>query len=139
MGSTLRYVRIALAKSVVPFLGFAGGCGMSNDGGACQYPATANSFDDASAVGCAPHAFDICAVPNGGTVGSDGSVTASDGTLVNDACHSACDSNQYALACTGNRAIDTFAPEPDPSLGCTVIPIPGNTPWAVRYCCPCAR
>jgi hypothetical protein len=38
------------------------------------------------------------------------------------------------LNCSGASG----APEPDPSLGCNVIPIPGNTPWSVHYCCRCA-
>ncbi len=51
-------------------------------------------------------------------------------------CHDACAPSEYPLECTGAPPTGPIPP-PDPSMGCTVIPIP--TPSnALYYCCPCA-
>jgi hypothetical protein len=106
------------------------------EGQACRRPAGVSTSTEAGTVGCwGKPSFDICEVPNGGSVDvQTGIVRGPDGTPVPDACHDVCSADQYALICTGEmHAI----PAPDPSLGCTVIPIP-TSGTVTNYCCPCA-
>lgn len=78
---------------------------------ACVVPPAADTFDDASARGCWPHA--------------DFTINGAD----------ACRSYEYALTCEFDAGeIGTL---PAPSLGCTVIPVP-TPPNALFYCCLCA-
>jgi hypothetical protein len=107
------------------------------DGGSCHWPQAAETYSEASGSGCTPRsAFLICEVPNGGSMAADGAVFAPDGALVTDSCTNACASDEYALNCRG--PFDAGAPDPDPSLGCSVVPIPGNLPTSMNYCCSCA-
>ncbi len=107
----------------------------STDGGSCQWPASANTLTEAGGSGCIPAPFfRICEIPNDGSVQADGAIVSPDGALVTDSCTNACASDEYALNCRGNPE----APEPDSSLGCNVIPIPGNLPTSMHYCCRCA-
>lgn len=101
-----------------------------------MWPATVTQTDDAGAVGCwARASFNLCEVPNGGTVNADGTTTGPDGKPATNACHDACSASEYALTCTGATLL-SVAPVPDPSLGCSVIP--GPTPSnETFYCCPC--
>jgi hypothetical protein len=108
------------------------------DGGTCAWPASVTSSGDASTVGCwAQASFNICEVPNGGSVNAqDGTIRGPDGQVVTDACKDACSVSEYALTCTGDTIMPSSIPSPDTSLGCTVIPVP--TPSnALFYCCPC--
>jgi hypothetical protein len=107
------------------------------DGGGCRWPQAAVTYSEASGSGCTPRsAFLICQVPNGGSMAADGAIFAPDGSLVADACTNACAGDEYALNCRG--PLDAGAPDPDPSLACGVIPIPGNLPTSMNYCCRCA-
>jgi hypothetical protein len=71
-------------------------------------------------------------VPNGSTVHEDGGITLADGSTVPLAgfCKDWCSPTEYSLTCNPT--------EPDPSLGCSVIPIPTPANTSV-WCCPCAR
>jgi ABC-type Fe3+-hydroxamate transport system substrate-binding protein len=101
----------------------------SDQATACTYPPLAVTYSDASGSGCKPEApGKICQVSNGATVLADGGVV--NGT---ETCTSLCGDSQYELSC-----MEAPSANPDPSLGCTVIPIP--TPADVTlYCCPCAN
>jgi hypothetical protein len=113
--------------------GASGGGGSSSGPSACIYPPAASTYDDASAAGCTPQpAASICQVSNGATVLPDGGVL--NGT---ETCSSMCAPSHYELVCSGGGVQHPVnIPDPDPSLGCTVIPIP--TPSDVLfYCCPC--
>ena len=108
------------------------------DAGACRWLASVASSGDASRVGCwAKPTFDICTVPNGGSVNAqDGTIRGPDGQLVTGTCHDACSVSEYALTCTGDTMMPSSIPSPDTTLGCTAIP--GPTPSNVLfYCCPC--
>lgn len=110
------------------------------DGGACVWPASVTQTDDAGAVGCWARAtFNICQVPNGGSVNAqDGTITGPDGKPVTNACHDACSGSEYALTCTSATLLSAPIPVPDVSLGCSVIPIPTPSD-ALFYCCPCGQ
>ena len=105
----------------------------------CPWPASADTLGDASAGGCKPRpAFDICTVPNGSLVDVDGDIFGPNGQPVIGACQDACTSSEYALDCIGASPPAGGIPDPDPALGCKVIPIP--TPSnALFYCCPCTN
>jgi hypothetical protein len=107
------------------------------DAGACAWPASVTQVGDASIAGCwAQATFNICEVPNGGTVNAqDGTITSPDGKPVTNACHDACSASEYALTCTGE--VQSYPiPSPESSLGCRAIPVP--TPSnRLFYCCPC--
>lgn len=109
------------------------------DAGACVWPANLTATGDASALGCWARAtFNVCEVPNGGSVSADGTITGPDGKVVTNACHDACSTSEYALTCTGDMATPGVMPSPDSSLGCRVIP--GPTPSNVTsYCCSCGQ
>lgn len=107
--------------------------------GLCPWPAAANSYD-AGVGGCVPRPkFDICEVPNGGTVLADGGILGPDGSVVLGACKDACSPTEYALDCFASGPDDAgqfFGGTPDSSLACIGIPVP--TPIGVSfYCCPC--
>jgi hypothetical protein len=90
---------------------------------ACSWPRDASTL----AMGCtARSVFEVCGVPSGSVVESDGEVVTPDGAAT--PCTDACASTEYTLFCTG------AAPAPDPSMGCRVLPVSdvGET-----YCCPC--
>jgi hypothetical protein len=81
--------------------------------------------------------FRSCEVPNGGTVEADGTIVASDGAVVTGTCQLACTQDQYTLTCVSS-ALPGRIPTPEPSLGCSAIPVP--TPSNVLfYCCPCTK
>ncbi len=104
---------------------------------ACTWPAGADTFEDASSTGCKPRSvFQICEVPSGSTIEADGAIESPDGAAAQ--CSDACTATEYELSCEGSTdgGPGGAIPQPDPSLGCTVIPIP--TPSnALFYCCPC--
>jgi len=110
------------------------------DAGACVWPASVTSTGDASTVGCwAQATFNICEVPNGSSVNAqNGTITGPDGKPVTDACHDACSASEYALTCTSATLLPSTIPEPDSSLGCTVIPVPTASD-VLYYCCPCGQ
>jgi hypothetical protein len=108
------------------------------DAGACGWPTSVTLSGDAGSVGCwAKPTFNICEVPNGGSVNAqDGTIRGPDGQVVTDACKDACSASEYALTCTGDTMMPSSIPSPDSSFGCTGIPVP--TPSNVLfYCCPC--
>jgi hypothetical protein len=83
---------------------------------ACQSPPGVSEAPDAAVAGCFRSSFQICT--------GDAS------------CQPACGASDYSLTCTGASAFGSI-PEPDATLGCTVLPVP--TPSSVLfYCCPCA-
>jgi hypothetical protein len=107
--------------------------------GLCIWPIAANSYD-AGVGGCVPRpSFDICQVPNGGTALADGGVLGPDGSPVSGACKDACLPTEYALDCLASGPNDAgvfLGAAPDPSLACSVIPVP--TPIGESFsCCPC--
>lgn len=105
----------------------------------CVWPASVTETGDAGASGCWAHAaFNVCEVPNGGSVNADGTITGPDGKPVTNACHDACSASQYALTCTGEMSSPGVIPSPDSSLGCRVVrgPTPSNE---TVYCCPCGE
>jgi hypothetical protein len=116
-------------------------CGnTSSDAGtssaACNWPATADTFDASVNQGCKPHpTFEICQVPNGSLILADGGVVTPDGGMVD--CNNACSSTQYSLTCSSAAVFGETIPSPDPSLDCAIIPIstPSNFDF---YCCPCS-
>jgi hypothetical protein len=81
-----------------------------SDAAACAYPAGADTYGDASAIGCIPEP--------GGTRCGGFSV------------------QHYLLDCSGgDSGVIWSAPMPDPSLGCKPVPVPVvNQQY---YCCPC--
>lgn len=93
------------------------------EAGGCSWPEKLTPVSDGSAVGCWAHAV-------------SGPVDASQIT---------CSSAEYALGCVGEWPYSADGgythvtiPEPDPSLGCRILPIP--TPVnASYYCCPCGQ
>ena len=123
---------------------FFAGCGSNQsddttkDGGACALPPGVTLSSDAGGVGCLAQAsFNICEVPNGGSINAqDGTILGPDGKPVVNACHDVCSASEYALTCTGATLSPSTIPSPDSSLGCKVIP--GPTPSnELFYCCPC--
>ena len=107
------------------------------DAGTCTWPAGVTSIDGASGVGCwAKPTFDICEVPNGGSVAQDGTIRGPDGQVVTNACHNGCSTSEYALTCTGDSMISSNIPSPEPTLGCKAIPVP-TASNVLFYCCPC--
>jgi hypothetical protein len=102
--------------------------GGPSDAGTCHYPASVQVSSDASGPGCFAHTPGmICQVSNGATVLPDGGVA--NGT---ETCSSLCGTSDYEMTCMNTSA------EPDPSLGCQVIPIPSPSD-VLFYCCPCAE
>lgn len=101
---------------------------------ACTWPPGADTYSDASATGCRPRSvFEICGVPNGSVVYPDGAVVSPDGAPAQ--CSDACSATDYSLSCIGDGETGNI-PSPDPSLDCTIVPVP--TPSDVLfYCCPC--
>jgi hypothetical protein len=49
-------------------------------------------------------------------------------------CEPLCGTSEYALTCTGSLRV--IPPEPDSSLECHVLPLPGLVSY---YCCPCVQ
>jgi len=93
----------------------------SPDGGACTWPAKLTSTSDGSAVGCWAH-----------TISGTGNASQID-----------CSSADYALGCVGEwpysadgGSMRATVPQPDPSLGCRILPIPTSVNTSF-YCCPC--
>jgi hypothetical protein len=81
----------------------------------CQSPPGVSAASDAAAAGCFRTAFQVCDTVS---------------------CQSACSASDYSLTCTGTKAFGPI-PEPDATLGCTVLPIPTPSDLLI-YCCPCA-
>lgn len=106
-------------------------CTRVPEGGACgRWPASADTFDDASRNGCQPRAVSlVCQVPSGSMIGPDGAVLDPDGAAVAADCCDVCELTEYALDCLGDGA-------PDPALGCHAPKsiTPGHHP----LCCPCS-
>jgi hypothetical protein len=94
-----------------PFCPSDGGSAPASDAAACVYPPGANSYADASG-GCTPE-------PGGTRCQGYGS-------------------EHFLLGCS-SRPPEAGAPPPmpDPSLGCTAVPV--QVPNAMYYCCPCGR
>ncbi len=106
-------------------------CTRVPEAGACgKWPASADTFDDASKTGCLPRPVSlVCEVPSGSTVnGADGAVYGPDGAMITPDCCDQCELTEYALTCG-------FDAQPDPSLGCHGVM--HGTPGAHPYCCPC--
>jgi hypothetical protein len=83
----------------------------------CQSPAGVSEAPDAAVAGCFRSSFQICSTST--------------------SCKPACAASDYSMTCSGAGAFGSI-PEPDATLGCTVIPVP--TPSDVLfYCCPCAN
>jgi hypothetical protein len=78
--------------------------------------------------------FEICEVPNGSVVNSDGTVTTPAGETVT--CDDACSPSEYSLSCYWRP--DGLPAAPPPSLDCRLIPVP-TPPNALFYCCPCTQ
>jgi hypothetical protein len=112
---------VAEDASAIPEAGAEGAIHV--DGGGCSWPENLTSVSDGSAVGCWAHAISGPA----------------------DASQITCSSAEYALGCVGELPYSADGgythvtiPEPDPSLGCRILPIP--TPVnASFYCCPCGQ
>ena len=109
------------------------------DGGACTWPASFTSSDDAGSVGCWAHVnTNVCQVPAGDVVDSHGTILAPDGTPVADvSCRQACVASEYVVQCVGEMSSRPLTiPTPDSSLACRVLalPTPSNE---IFYCCPC--
>jgi hypothetical protein len=68
----------------------------------------------------------LCVVSNGSTINVDGGVSGG-----SESCASLCSLSQYELDCAGDA-------QPDPTLGCTVIPLPTPAGYTDN-CCPCAE
>jgi hypothetical protein len=105
-------------------------CTRVPEGGACgRWPASADTFDEASRTGCRPRAVSlVCQVPNGSVIGPDGAVSDPDGAAIAADCCDLCELTEYALDCLGGGG-------PDPALGCHA---PKDiTPGAHPLCCPC--
>lgn len=90
-----------------------GGSSLSGDAAACVYPAGANTYSDASTSGCRPE-------PGGSRCGGFSA-------------------EHYLLDCSSGPIVADASfpspPLPDPSLACTVVPVP--VPNQTYYCCPC--
>jgi len=111
----------AVALAALGCTSTTSGSSASVDGMACTWPAAADTATDGGSsgyAGCLPSApAQICQ-------------QAADGS---ESCKPLCGASDYELSCRGAGSV----PAPDPSLGCTIIPIP--TPSnALFYCCPCA-
>jgi hypothetical protein len=133
-----RFVNLAFFLLAIAGCGSDQSDGTAKDAGACTWPASVTPVSDASTVGCwAQASFNICEVPNGGSVNAqDGTILGPDGKPVANACHDVCSASEYALTCTGATMSPSTIPSPDSSLGCKVIP--GPTPSnELAYCCPC--
>src|SRR5580692_1727797 len=118
--SCMRYVLAVLvcvasaACSSAPSQGTSSSS-QSDQATACSYPPLADTYSDASSSGCKPEApGKTCQVSNGATVLADGGVV--NGT---ETCTSLCGDSQYELSC-----VEAPSADPNPSLGCTVIPVP---------------
>jgi hypothetical protein len=110
------------------------GSSAMNGNQSCQWPAAADTFDAGANQGCKPRAaFESCEVPNGSIILSDGGVLTPGGGTVT--CRDLCSATEYALTCSG--ADPSEIPAPDPSLNCTILPIPTPS-TALFYCCPCS-
>jgi hypothetical protein len=98
----------------------------AGDARACAYPAGV-TVSSPSGPGCfGGPAGQICAVSNGAFIGPDGGLIS--GT---ESCSSLCAPSEFEMTCADTNM------SPDPSLDCTVIPIP--TPEGrLYYCCACA-
>ncbi len=134
-------MRIAVGAALAALLG---GCGAPDAGGngrgsdmvipACSWPASADTRDVATNVGCLPRSmFQICEVPSGSVIHADGTITTPSGGTVT--CRDPCSPLEYALECLGD--MPATIPQPDASLHCRTIPIP-TPPTVLFYCCPCS-
>ena len=108
----------------------------------CPSLDSVDTWDASTGYGCRPsHDFDICAVPNGSSVGSvDGGlvVMLADGGPGSAMCFDVCLASEYALTCHGT-APDWQPPLPAPSFHCGGLRFPPPTPLGTTiYCCPCA-
>jgi hypothetical protein len=97
----------------------------------CRYPAGVEAAGDAANHGCfAAPSGQSCQVSNGATVLADGAVLG--GT---EDCSAMCPGAHYEVTCRSASLMGSI-PDPDSTLGCTVIPIPTPSD-TLFYCCPC--
>ena len=102
---------------------------------ACSVPPAASTFGEEVGRGCTPYTmFQICQVPSGSVIHSDGTITTPDGGTVT--CHDACAPTEYSLWCIDYTWPHPSIPAPDPSLGCSSLGIP-TSPFVNYFCCPC--
>jgi len=110
------------------------------DGGACPWPASLTSSNDASTIGCWAHVnTNVCQIPAGDVVDSHGTILGPDGTPVTDAsCQHSCIASEYLVWCMGDETSSSpfTVPEPDSSLGCRVLAGP-TAALTAYFCCPC--
>jgi len=110
------------------------------DGGACPWPASLTSSNDASTIGCWAHInTNVCEIPAGDVVDSHGTILGPDGTPVADAsCQHSCIASEYLVWCMGDETSSSpfTVPEPDSSLGCRVLAGP-TAALTAYFCCPC--
>jgi hypothetical protein len=83
----------------------------------CVAPASADTFDADSGIGCRP-SLDCYPQADGGEM-----------------CGSGCRASQYELLCTGVGP--SFAPHPADALNCRSEGLPGQTANLLHYCCAC--
>ena len=125
------------------------GCGAPADGGshsaakavmsACTSAASADTFNSATGIGCqARSMLDVCQVPSGSTVNSDGTITTPDGSSV--VCTPTCAASEFSMACrapiSATGPVNVAIPAPAAALGCKIVPLP-TPPSVLNYCCPC--
>lgn len=104
---------------------------------ACHWPASADTFSEASNTGCTPRSFfQICEVPSGSALHPDGSVTTPPGATA--ACVNECSPTEFALECLGPAGGAGTIPSPAADLHCRAVPIP-TAPNSLRYCCQCSE
>jgi hypothetical protein len=98
------------------------GSGAAQESATCTWPTSADTATQGGGAG-----YTGCLPSTPGQICQQ----ASDGS---SSCKPICGAGDYELSCHGSGG----GPDPDASLGCSVIPIP--TPSnATFYCCPCAQ
>ena len=93
----------------------------------CTSAASADTFNSATGIGCqARSMLDVCQVPSGSTVNSDGTITTPDGSSV--VCTPTCNVNEFTMACRApidaTGPVTGEIPAPAAALGCKIVPLP---------------
>lgn len=106
---------------------------------ACTSAASADTFDSATGLGCqARSMLEVCQVPSGSTVNSDGTITTPDGSSV--VCTPTCTASEFSMSCHApigaTGPVNVAIPAPAAALGCKIVPLP-TPPNVLNYCCPC--